>query len=183
MVSIGERLKEERLRLGFNQTEMAGFAGATKKTHGLYERGERSPTADYLACLSEAGLDVPYVVTGNRSVTYLCEELENHLNPGLIEDFEKNLGNLTLQFEDLKKKYSHPAVKEPGGRYNVFFSFDDSASNAESMKQLEDAIANVETVLQEEGITLSVQQKAKAIAAVCCNCDVGESIAKAKTGS
>lgn len=43
---------------------MAAAAGVTKKTQGLYERNERSPSAEYLAALSECGVDVLYVVTG-----------------------------------------------------------------------------------------------------------------------
>ncbi|MFK0032989.1 helix-turn-helix domain-containing protein [Pseudomonas monteilii] len=67
MVSIGERLREEREALEWSQEKMAAAAGITKKTQGLYERNERSPSADYLAALSGYGVDVLYVVTGARS--------------------------------------------------------------------------------------------------------------------
>jgi transcriptional regulator with XRE-family HTH domain len=65
-VGIGERLKEERERLGFNQTEFAAKAGASKNSQYNYEKGERSPDAAYLAAVAEKGVDVLYVVTGER---------------------------------------------------------------------------------------------------------------------
>lgn len=65
-MGIGDRLKEERERLGFNQTEFAAIAGASKNTQYNYEKGERSPDADYLAAVAVQGVDVLYVVCGER---------------------------------------------------------------------------------------------------------------------
>lgn len=66
MLNIGERLKEERVRLGFNQAEFAAFAGVAKTSQFNYEKGDRSPDADYLAAVSAQGVDILYVVTGER---------------------------------------------------------------------------------------------------------------------
>lgn len=65
-MSIGERLKEERERLGFNQTGFAELVGATRKTLFNWETGVGSPTADALAAWAEAGLDALYLLTGDR---------------------------------------------------------------------------------------------------------------------
>ncbi|MFG0460786.1 helix-turn-helix domain-containing protein [Pseudomonas sp. yb_1] len=65
-MGIGERLKEERERLGLNQTEFAALAGASKNSQYNYEKGERSPDANYLAAAAKQGVDVLYVVTGVR---------------------------------------------------------------------------------------------------------------------
>lgn len=65
-MTIGERLKEERNRVGANQTVFAEQCGVTKNTQLAYEKGERSPDANYLAAASTAGIDVLYVVTGER---------------------------------------------------------------------------------------------------------------------
>lgn len=67
MLNIGERLKEERVRLGFNQADFAGFAGVAKTSQFNYEKGDRSPDAAYLAAVAEKGVDVLYVVTGQRT--------------------------------------------------------------------------------------------------------------------
>ncbi len=65
-VGIGDRLKEERERIGLNQTDFAALAGASKNTQYNYEKGERSPDANYLAAAATAGIDVLYVITGER---------------------------------------------------------------------------------------------------------------------
>lgn len=67
MVSIGDRLKEERELTGLTQEQMAGRLGITQKTQGLYERGQRMPNAEYLAALAALGGDVMYVLTGQRT--------------------------------------------------------------------------------------------------------------------
>lgn len=64
MVSIGERLREERQKLKMSQTTFAERGGVTKKTQMLYEGNERFPDAQYLASVAEAGVDVLYVLTG-----------------------------------------------------------------------------------------------------------------------
>lgn len=62
----GERIKEERERLGFNQADFAALAGATRKTLFNWESGTASPNAAVLAAWAQHGLDVLYVVTGER---------------------------------------------------------------------------------------------------------------------
>lgn len=73
-MSIQDRLKEERMRLGLNQTEMAEAAGVGFSTYQTYERAGRFPNADTLASLHVAGVDVQYVVTGKRSTDRLSDE-------------------------------------------------------------------------------------------------------------
>lgn len=64
---LGERLKEERQRLKLTQPELAEAAGAKKRTVIDWEKGVSSPTAIQLEALALKGLDVLYVVTGQRS--------------------------------------------------------------------------------------------------------------------
>ena len=54
---IGERLREERERLGFNQPCFAEFAGTTKQTLFSWESGGSSPKSDQLTALAEHGVD------------------------------------------------------------------------------------------------------------------------------
>ena len=68
--SIGERLRQERERLGKSQTEFAeiaeraGVRGSTRQSQSLYEKGERMPDAGYLAAIGAEGADVRYILTG-----------------------------------------------------------------------------------------------------------------------
>ena len=65
--SIGDRLREERKRLGPTIAEIAKAVGKSSKTQERYELGERSPDAAYLAAIARHGVDVLYVVTGVRT--------------------------------------------------------------------------------------------------------------------
>ena len=62
-----ERLREERKRLKLNQTQLAALAGTTKNSQLNYEKGNVCPNAEYLVAIAAAGVDVQYVLTGQRS--------------------------------------------------------------------------------------------------------------------
>lgn len=64
---IGERLKEERERLGYTQPAFAENAGAKKRTLIDWEKNVSSPTAVQLSALTSIGVDVMYVLTGQRT--------------------------------------------------------------------------------------------------------------------
>ena len=66
-MNLHERLKEERERLGHSQTAFAALAGASKHAQINWEKGAASPNAAALAAWAEVGLDVLYVVTGQRA--------------------------------------------------------------------------------------------------------------------
>ncbi|MBH3371907.1 MULTISPECIES: helix-turn-helix domain-containing protein [Pseudomonas] len=66
LLNIGERLREERVRLGYNQGDFAAIAGVAKTSQFNYEKGDRSPDATYLSAVAQKGVDVLYVVTGER---------------------------------------------------------------------------------------------------------------------
>lgn len=69
MLNFSERLREERVRLGFNQADFAALGGVAKTSQFNYEKGERSPDAAYLVAIGAIGVDVLYVLTGTRIPT------------------------------------------------------------------------------------------------------------------
>ena len=69
MSTIGERLREERTRLGYNQTEFAKLAGVTKNSQINYENNSRHPDTKYMEAISRIEADVTYIITGKHSVT------------------------------------------------------------------------------------------------------------------
>lgn len=71
MCMFGERLKQERQRLGMNQDDFAAVGGVKKRAQISYEKDERSPDAVYLCALLEIGVDVWYVMTGTVSAAVL----------------------------------------------------------------------------------------------------------------
>lgn len=71
---IGDRLKEERARLGMSQHDFALAAGITRRPYAEWEAGRTSPNAVQLAGLGAKGVDIQYVVMGARSRDALTPE-------------------------------------------------------------------------------------------------------------
>ena len=65
-MSIGARLREERVKLGLSQEAFAALAGVSKRVQLKWEKDETSPSAQVLAAFAEAGADLLYIVTGTR---------------------------------------------------------------------------------------------------------------------
>ncbi|HCD9834319.1 TPA: XRE family transcriptional regulator [Pseudomonas aeruginosa] len=63
---IGERLREERDRLGMNQTDFGVAAGVSRGTQKAYELESSSPDIRYLSALQGMDVDVHYILTGSR---------------------------------------------------------------------------------------------------------------------
>lgn len=63
---VGERLREERDRLGLNQTDFGISAGVSRGTQKAYELESSWPDVRYLVALQGMGVDVHYVLTGSR---------------------------------------------------------------------------------------------------------------------
>jgi len=66
-MNISVRLREEREKLRMTQADMAEAGGVKPQAVSLYEAGKRSPDAKYLERVATVGVDVGYVLTGQRS--------------------------------------------------------------------------------------------------------------------
>ena len=64
--SFGQRLREERVRIGLSQTEMAEIGGVKRTTQHIYESDIRVPDLNYLERVRDAGADLSYLVLGVR---------------------------------------------------------------------------------------------------------------------
>jgi len=76
MYSFGARIKEERKRLGITQVDIAEATGVSLLTHGNYERGKRKPDAEYLELCAKMGLDVMYILIGERSFDPVLKKMK-----------------------------------------------------------------------------------------------------------
>ncbi len=68
MEGIGTRLREERNRLKLSQSAFGAIGGVETNAQGNYESGARFPKADYLLRITEAGVDINFVLTGRRLI-------------------------------------------------------------------------------------------------------------------
>lgn len=81
MVSLGERLREERVRLGLSQLQLADKMKRSRKSQIRYESGDRSLDAEDLVAAAKAGVDILYVLTGVRSDPSLAPAQAEPLEP------------------------------------------------------------------------------------------------------
>ncbi|MPT03559.1 MAG: helix-turn-helix domain-containing protein [Delftia sp.] len=81
-MSIGDRLREERTRLGMSQPSFAALAGTTKQTLFSWESGRTAPDGFQLAALAGQGVDVLFVLTGQRQAVVEAPEEEKKLLNG-----------------------------------------------------------------------------------------------------
>ena len=74
--SVGNRLREERVRLSLSQEDLAQAGGVNRNTQGSYERGGRNPDTSYLAGVAALGVDTVYVISGQRLLSTGLNEIE-----------------------------------------------------------------------------------------------------------
>lgn len=67
--TTGGRLAGERMRVGFTVLDFALLCGVTKQTQIKYESNANAPDTRYLERCLERGVDVMYVITGERSAS------------------------------------------------------------------------------------------------------------------
>ena len=95
-MTIEDRLKEERGRLGLNQPDFAALAGRTKKTLIDYEKGSTSPDAKFLAAIAAKGADAQYILTGKRSLNPPSDLPPSDQWQSLISSMSKVVDDLQL---------------------------------------------------------------------------------------
>jgi transcriptional regulator with XRE-family HTH domain len=82
---LAARLKEERVRLGLTQPVVAELGGVSKTTIVSYESGAHVPDAVFLGRLASQGLDVCYVVTGERAAVKAGADLDWDLLQDILD--------------------------------------------------------------------------------------------------
>ena len=87
----GDRLRQERSRLGLSQKDFAALFGKKNMAVMRYEKGERVMWQDDLEALYVAGVDVYYLITGE------------HIQPDLLSDDAKELLKLWDSVEPSQK--------------------------------------------------------------------------------
>ncbi len=65
---FSERLKDTREQLLLTQDEMALKTGIPKRSYCAYEAGDIAPSAKLLTALVMMGIDIGYLLTGQRSI-------------------------------------------------------------------------------------------------------------------
>jgi len=66
LAQVGARLRDERKRIDRSQAELGAVGGVNRDSQAAYETGKRSPPSEYLLAVGEVGIDIVYVLTGEK---------------------------------------------------------------------------------------------------------------------
>jgi transcriptional regulator with XRE-family HTH domain len=123
---LGERLRQERKRLGLSQEAFAERAKVSRTAQTHYELGKTPPDINYMARIGEAGADVTYILSGRRSGEVAGDLLDWELHDAILrgirelaieEDvdisFEKEMSMLKLLYGQFAKERAvdHAALR------------------------------------------------------------------------
>lgn len=73
-MSLGERIKAERERLGITQDDWARAVGIHRNTQAKYEKGDAIPDINYLSEIDNLGADIDFIRTGARNTSVSLED-------------------------------------------------------------------------------------------------------------
>jgi phage repressor protein C with HTH and peptisase S24 domain len=101
--ALGARLASERQRLGLSQPQLGESCGVSKTSQVNYESGKRSPDTAYLSAAMRIGVDVLFVISGNRQPT--AAGTDQFITIPLLQDIRASAG--------------YGQVNEPSAEYTV----------------------------------------------------------------
>lgn len=174
-MNIGKRIVEERKRKGLSQTAFAELVGISLSSQRRYETEERAPDTVYLSALSKAGVDIAYVLTGNRGddkdakikgYIHVLDFLQGYLGLGkgvLRREFEEAA---QASFEGAMLWWQNPdkngeAAERADDKLRAVFQ--KSPALGMTPSELEDLLDRVEFTQSAKGLKLSSRDKARVI--------------------
>ncbi len=103
MNTLAMRLRSERLRLKLSQQELGSIGGVAANAQGKYESGERSPRANYLEKIFTGGVDIYFVLTGEKGPLVLFG-VKNA--PEVLSLLQQDLASITNAVESVMSRIS-----------------------------------------------------------------------------
>jgi transcriptional regulator with XRE-family HTH domain len=122
-VSVGQRLREERLRLQMSQPAFASLANVTKGALVKWEKDNASPNAQALIAFGEAGADAVYILTGKRSpVMHAAEKILSDE----LDEIERDLLEPTRErrFEETDDDAERRVLRTAREKLETVFKYD-----------------------------------------------------------
>lgn len=90
-MTVGERLAEERARVPLGVGALAEACGVSRDAQRRFESGENLPGGAYLIAAAAQGVDVRYVLTGERGITRIVKPLDVALLADCLSGVEAGL--------------------------------------------------------------------------------------------
>lgn len=112
-MTIGERIKEFRLKAGLTQSELAEKLGIPYQSIGQWERGLRSPKIETLQKIASAlGVPLSQLLTQNEQIgTAYLEDFLSDTNEGRIRQLHRSFDLLNEEDQTKVIDYSDSLLK------------------------------------------------------------------------
>lgn len=163
---IGNRIKDERKRLGLSQDAFAKIVGVHRRTQINYESGAREPDTTYLEAISKAGVDVGYVLTGvseelkRKAIWHVLLVIQEFLQ---LTTYDKEFeAACQLAYDEIKAAWS-TGVNETKAENAILALLKKSPILVLDQGLFEDMLEKLVFVLETKELTLSSSSKARAI--------------------
>lgn len=170
----GARLKSERERIALNQTGFSEKVGVSRRTQVAYEAETSSPDITYLRSAEELGLDIYYVLTGERlEIDALMSDLDSHhhllimiaLKLGIDTDAMERLIFDAWQNEEWRTSIKAINDSAINRRLDDLIAQSTFARKEEvDLELLSEVLETTEAILNASIITLPISKKARVIA-------------------
>ena len=104
--SIGTGLKEERERLNLGQKEFAEITGIPRNSIHRYETDDQVPGGNALAACAKAGVDIRYVLLGEKSTSHVEVNaiMEDMATFGEVSPLVKNEKDQRVDYDELMRR-------------------------------------------------------------------------------
>lgn len=101
LITFGERLAEQRAKLGFSQLEICELTSVHRRTQYQYETGKSFPDTRYLAHLMNHGFDVIYLLSGQEAPR--SEVIDDHFLRLVLVAVEETSARQPIPLDVAKK--------------------------------------------------------------------------------
>ncbi|MDP2144421.1 MAG: helix-turn-helix transcriptional regulator [Gallionella sp.] len=163
-MTIGERINKERKQLGFSQAAFAALGGASKGSQIAWEKGSAFPNAAVLAAWAKVGVDVTYVLTGERTKEQALWSVLNSIQGFLqLIAHDEELREACLLANDEIEASKRGEDVGNKAELAIFALLKKSPALLLDQALFEDMLEKLEFVLDAKELTLSSSSKAKAV--------------------
>lgn len=163
--TLGSRIRSERLRLRLTQDAFSKGVGVHRRTQVNYESGVREPDTIYLESAARLGVDVAYVLTGERkddwsqSLVHLVDVLLDLLHITKLEGEFHEIWKIA--HDERVAFFGGVAIQDKADR--ALWALLQKSPLILEAAHLSDAIERLEFVLETKSMALTAEAKADVV--------------------
>ena len=140
-MNFGERLQEFRKSRGFSREEMAAILNISVRGYANYENSEREMRFDQLSELFGMGMDIGYLLTGQKVYSSTAPPLSDEERVSYLERIDK----LNKELQEAKDEYIKLFKRADKTKDELIEVNRELAEHREKIRELEDLVSRLKT--------------------------------------